>query len=475
MLRSWRLSRIKRWRSLAARHLDRHRGDHDLRKRLVSIGHLLTGNLFTSFIGFAAFALTARALGPAEYGVLVLVYSYARAVERLISFQSWQPLIKYGAGLLETGHSNDLRSLMKFGLMLDVGAAVLAWVVAIIVAIAAASLMGWSNRAVELVMVYAFALPFQVRGMPTAILRLTGRFRTLAYGQLGNVTLRLILCAAGAFMGWNVFYFAAAWMVTQVLGAMTLLVFALHALRKCGVMNLFGASLSGITSRFPGIWSFAWTSNLSLTIRSSAQEFDTLLVGALADPASAGLYHIAKRVSRVAQQVAVQVQAVLYPDIARLWARQAIGQFKRAVYQVEFLLFSLGLTLTIFFYFAAAPLLQVSAGSAFLGAAPLLIAQSIAVTLNLTGSSMRSALLAMGQQRRELHIVFTATLAFHVAALLLVPRLGAMGANVAHIAFGLVWLTGLSLVFRWALKQNTATLTGNHAQPEKQFDEGDPP
>ena len=53
-----------------------------------NIGHLLTGNLFGPSSGTAGFVVTARALGPTDYGVLALIYSYTRAVERLISFQS---------------------------------------------------------------------------------------------------------------------------------------------------------------------------------------------------------------------------------------------------------------------------------------------------------------------------------------------------------------------------------------------------
>src|SRR3546814_17236584 len=72
-------------------------GDEPLRTRLVNIAHLMSGNLASGLISLAAIALTARALGPASYGILALAIAYVRVVERLVTFQSWQPLIKYGA------------------------------------------------------------------------------------------------------------------------------------------------------------------------------------------------------------------------------------------------------------------------------------------------------------------------------------------------------------------------------------------
>ena len=71
--------------------------DAPLATRLVNIGHLMSGNLIGAVVGVVGFVVTARALGPADYGVLALTYSYVRIVGTLVGFQSWQPLIKYGA------------------------------------------------------------------------------------------------------------------------------------------------------------------------------------------------------------------------------------------------------------------------------------------------------------------------------------------------------------------------------------------
>src|SRR3546814_6067321 len=46
--------------------------------------------------------------------------------------------------------------------------------------------------------------------------------------------------------------------------------------------NLAKARIKGINHRFPGIMGFAFSSNLSMTLSTSVQEFDVLLVGALA-------------------------------------------------------------------------------------------------------------------------------------------------------------------------------------------------
>jgi O-antigen/teichoic acid export membrane protein len=421
-----------------------------MRTRLLNIGHLLTGNLFGSLIGMLAFVVTARALGPTEYGVLALTYSYTRAVERLISFQSWQPLIKYGAELQGPEHRDDYRSLLKFGLVVDMSAAVMAYLVSIGLALLFGPLMGISDEALQQVLIYSTVLLFQINGLPTAVIRLAGRFRLVAYGTLVGSLVRLSLCTIGLMLGSDLLYFVIVWTVTQIIGALSLLFFAFMELRRQGVHSLATAPLRGVTKRFKGLVFFTVGSNVELTLRSSANELDTLLVGMLADPTAAGLYHIAKRMGRLVLQLGVQVQAVLYPDVARLWAQRALGEFRSTILQMEIMLLVFGLlvlTLTALFIH---PLLYWTAGPKFVAAAPLAVVQMLAVAMLLSGGAVRTALLAMGRQPAILKIVLVATIAFQVTAFSAIPLIGAMGANIAHVVMATILLTGLIIAYHRA-------------------------
>lgn len=422
-----------------------------LRTRLFNIGHLLTGNLFGSIIGMLAFVVTARALGPADYGILALTYSYTRAIERLVGFQSWQPLIKYGAELQGPEHIDDYRSLLRFGLVVDMSAAVMAYLVAIGLALLFGPLIGIGEDALQQVLIYATVLLFGINGLPTAVIRLAGRFRLVAYGSLVGGLVRLALCAAGLLVGAGLLYFVVIWAVTQIIGAIILLAIAFRELHRQGVHRLWSAPLRGVTARFKGLWSFTIGSNVELTLRSSANELDTLMVGMLTDPAAAGLYHIAKRMGRLVLQLGVQVQAVLYPDVARLWAQRALAEFRSTVLQMEILLIAFGLAVLAITVLGIRPLLYWTAGPQFAAAAPLAIVQMMAVAMLLSGGAVRTALLAMGRQPDVLKIVLVATIAFQVTAFSSIPLIGAMGANIAHVVMATFILAGLITVYRSAL------------------------
>lgn len=429
--------------------------------RLRNIAHLLSGNVVSTVIGLASVALIARGLGPVDYGIFALTFSYTQAIERLVSFQSWQPLIRYGAELRDEEHREDLRRLLKFGLMLDLAGSFAAWLIAIALAVAGKHLFGWSADTIRVVIIYSTVLLFGITGMPTAVLRLAGRFRAVAYGQVGGAIARLIACGIGFVAGADLMQFALIWMATQILSALTTFTIAIHVLHKQDVRGLWRAPLSGVAERFEGLWRFTWTANLSLTLWSSAQQFDTLIVGALAGPQAAGLYHIAKRAGRLSQQMGAQVQAVVYPEVARLWAEGAVVEFRRVVRQVELVLAGAGAVMVAVVAVAARPLIHLAVGPQFAGAAPLLIAQMVAVALAICGSVTRSALLAMGRQQQVLHTVMVSTLIFHCVAFTLVPAIGAMGANFAHIALGTTWLAGLMITFRRSLRSSERACTAD--------------
>jgi O-antigen/teichoic acid export membrane protein len=443
-----------------------------LRKRLLNIGHLLTGNLFGSITGMLAFVLTARALGPTDYGILALTYSYVRAVERLIGFQSWQPLIKYGAELQGPEHKDDYRALLKFGLLVDVSAALSAFAVAVGLALFIGPLLGIGPEALQQVLIYSTVLLFQINGLPTAVIRLAGRFRLVAYGTLVGGLVRLALCVLGLWIGADLIYFVVVWTVTQIMGSLSLLLIAFVELRRQDITRLLTAPIRGVTKRCKGLIFFTIGSNIELTLRSSANELDTLIVGMFADPAAAGLYHIAKRIGRLILQLGVQVQAVLYPDVARLWAQRALEEFRTTVLQMEIILMLFGALVFLCTALTIEPLLYWTAGPKFIGAGPLVIVQMIAVAMMLSGGAVRTGLLAMGRQPSVLKIVTISTISFHVTAFSIIPWIGAMGANIAHCVMATVTLTGLILVYRRTLALEFRSVAASTGRTEARDNPG---
>jgi O-antigen/teichoic acid export membrane protein len=421
-------------------------------RRVRAVGHLLTGTSATVALSLVTIALAARALGPEQYGILALILTLGQACERLLSFQSWQPLIRYGATLEGPERRDDLRSLYKFGLLLDLAGSGAAWATASLLLVCGHFLFAIPWLTVSIGLVFMVSLLFNLNGTSTAIFRLENRFRTSARLQVLSAVIRLAASVLAFKLGAGLFGFVLVWTVTQAFQSLLNIIVSLNLLRQRGITRVAQASVAGISTRFPKLWQFTWGANVSLTIWASAQQLDTLIVGWLADPAAAGMFQIAKRVSRVVQQVGSQVEAVVYPDLSRMWAAGNTSRFVRLILQTEFILAAFGGGCFIGALLLGRWAMVLTAGPRFAEAAPLLTVQILAVALTISGAASRAALLAMGRQPAVLRTVLAAAATFYCAVAPLIHVMGAMGANIAHVLFGTVWLGGLTLSLRNGLR-----------------------
>lgn len=418
-----------------------------IRQRLGSIAHLLTGNVTNAVIMLIGTVVAARTLGASAYGVFALVLTVCRISERLLRFESWQPLIRFAAQEEISGDPQSRSQLFLYGLLLDVCSALLAAVLAVAGGYALMPLLNLQPEHLPLIAVYAVAVAVNIRGMPTAALRLSGQFRTLAYVQIFSSLLRLSLASLAFIFKADLLTFVMIWTAAQMIDSLLFLWLGFRALKSLGIPSPLRAQLRGMTTMFPSFMKFAWSTNISSGLRTLTQEADTLLVGALIGTSAAGFYHIAKRIAKVAQQVGDMVQAVLYPDMARLWARSEKDKFRHLVGRIQLALAAVGLGLLGACWLVGSWLIQTFFGQEFAAIYPMLIAQLIAVILIMHAAPSRSALLAMNRPGLILMVAILSTGLFFAVAFVAMPIYGAIGANFAHIAFAA--FTALALDFAW--------------------------
>jgi O-antigen/teichoic acid export membrane protein len=325
----------------------------------------------------------------------------------------------------------------------------------------------WSPETVKSLLLYSSALLVLITGSPTGVMRLVGRFREIAYFQVISMAVRCALTALALASGAGLFTYVAIWAATHMMSAVLLMIATIVELRRRGYADFLNASLQDLSRRFPNIWRFSILANLSLTIRSSAGQLDTLIVGAFAGASGAGLYHIAKRVAKFAEQAGQQIQAVVFPDIARHWSLGNVEFFKADVRRTEAIIVGLcvlGVTAT---FLLADFVISLFAGTEFDGAADMLKVQIIAVAALLSGSVTRAALLCMGRETTVFILSVVAAAIFFAAAFTLIPRFGAIGGNIAHAITGVFLVAALWVTYRLSPKD----MVPAHAQDKRGIEE----
>ena len=77
------------------------------------------GQLFISLAAVATLFITARALGPANLGILALVESFVRIVDLILRIEPWQAVMRYAIQAEERGDDAAFMRLIKLSVLID--------------------------------------------------------------------------------------------------------------------------------------------------------------------------------------------------------------------------------------------------------------------------------------------------------------------------------------------------------------------
>lgn len=442
----------RRWWGQLKDYFRKWLGD-DLFKRFVgNSSQLLGGSVVKSGLGFVAVVLAARGLGPEKYGLLVLVQTYVLIVDNLVNFQSWQALIKYGADALEDENLLDFKCLIKIGTILDAGSAVFGTILIAAGAIVLETFGGWSSEFALMLMTYSGVVLFNLKGTPTAVLRLFDRFGLFALQKVVAGAFRLSGVGLAFMMDATIWGYMLAWMIGDVVGYILLLILGWRELVLRGYVDIFQTSTSGLVDRFPEIWSYVWTTNMSGSVKMTVRRLDNVIVATVLGTTALGLYEVVKKFSSVANRLSSPFYQAVYPELSKLWSRGDRDGFVRLVLQTTAIAGLGAFVIWGGFLVFGEPVLTYTVGMDYVEAYPVLLWYVFAVGIEVASFSFTPALLAMGHPRTQFVILVVAA-ALYIGVLFgLLLQFGLLGAGMAYVVFYAVWASMMAGTEIWILR-----------------------
>lgn len=419
------------------------------RRLLRNAGYLLGGRVLRDAMGLAALALAARELGPAAFGVLALVQSYAFTVNWLLNFQSWQALVRYGAGYDADAPAGRtaLAGLLRLGLALDGATAIAGAAVGVAVAGAAGALWGWDEQTVRLARLYCAVILFDLTGTWTAALRLFDRFDLMALQALAAAAVKL------AGVGWallahpSLAVFVLVWMAADLTGLTVAAALALSVAARRGVLRAPAPPLRQAAADHPGILRFFLTTNWHATVRTASKEADILVVGAVLGGAGVGLYAITKQVASLLSRAGDPLYQAVYPELARLWAAGERATFRRLLDRATGYGALAAALCCLAFALWGRPAMALALGDQYAVAHAAAVVYLAAAGIGLATFAFHPAALAMDRPGESFGVLAACTALYFALLVPLTHAWGLVGASAAYLAFYAAWAAAL----RWRL------------------------
>lgn len=363
-----------------------------------NLGRLLGGKALAGLISLAYMVIALRVLGPTDYGVLVLVHTFAMTVGGIVEFPGWHAVVRYGAQAIEAGDTARLLRLLRLTAVVETAGGLVAIIVAAALAPSIGLRLGWSPAAIAFSVPYSLAVLATIRSTPSGYLQLAGRFDLLGIHNMVAPVVRLagslVVLALGAkLLGFLIAWLTAAlaeWMVMWGLGLWV----ARHRLPR---ERLWGSPRGALTEN-EGIRRFMIAANVDITLSDLAPRIAPLAVGWILGPAAAGVYAVAQRATAVIVQSAGILGQAAYAELARLVAAGARAvAVRRAVIRSVSIAVVVALPLLALIFLFGRPLARLLGGVRFEQAGDIMPWLFLSRTILLVAPPASAALVALGR------------------------------------------------------------------------------
>jgi O-antigen/teichoic acid export membrane protein len=409
---------------------------------------LIRGRGAAAIMAFGATALMARALGPVEFGLVVLIHTYVMLIRALLDFGTADAIVRFGVPAQDTSDNQTLGKLIKVCRRIDKQASIVAALLALLVAPFAGPAIGMDTKHVLLLMAYSTILLTPGVGSAAGLLRLNDRF------DIGGrqMTIAPSIRFLGVIIAWGleapIEAFVAVWGAAYVAENVYLLWQAKHKYRVQIKQALAGVSLKDASLKdFDGLRHFIWVTYWQSNIDLLPKHLTTLLVGHLLGPAEAGLLRLAKEIASALSRPALLIRQVVFTDLTRAW-NEGSASFDVVAYRTAILGGALGMVFVALSYFFGAYLLGGLLGAEYVAAKDVLTWMLLAATLDLATSPLLSGLYAMGHAMKTLRITLVSTAIYLLMFVFLTRELGLIGAGLAATAGATFTLIGMIMLMR---------------------------
>lgn len=272
-----------------------------------------------AIVNLGALAIVTHAVGAEAIGVIGLLIAFASALSTGVSFQSWQAVLRYGAGF-RLEDPKRLEGLLGLTLLADLAAVAVTLAVTLLVSKPIGDWIGLPAEAIEAAPWFvAFFVLGQVHMTQIGILRLFDRIPIIAAQHAVIAVTRLV----GGVIVWMLEGDASdvllVWGSANLAGGFVLWGFAfgtLQAKRLSPKIAPF-ASLGISPKELAG---FLSVTNLISTLEAGVYLAIMFAVTAVLGVAEAGLFHLVRQVSDALARPAEFLAPLVFPEIASLEA-----------------------------------------------------------------------------------------------------------------------------------------------------------
>jgi O-antigen/teichoic acid export membrane protein len=409
-----------------------------------SASRLFSGGIINALLGIITMVITARFLGLAEFGFFVLAQTYVMIFGLVVSFQTWQPVAKFGGEYIEYNEYEKFDRMFSLAFLIDLLGAWVIGSLTLVILFFFHEKIGWDEEQFWVIASFMLAVLFNISGAFSGLLRLLDQYSLIARGQVYFGLIRLVLVCVAALTSSSVTEFALAWAVAEVFSHFYLVSKGLKSYKQ-----KFGRGLRFVLPTYieqKEFVSFTLANNIDVTIRMVSRQADIVLLGLLVGREEVGLYKIAVQICSLPLRIIDPIYQVLLPKFSQLLITDTTLEVRKMVAKLSGLggLF-FGFVYIVFIVVGQA-LINLAFGDQYAGVYEISSIYLIALSGAMIGFPYVPYFQALNKAALCMKIQLCSTLVYIASLYPLIYQLQTIGAAIGYIVYYFVWLS-LALYF----------------------------
>ena len=399
------------------------KNDPLLSKVIRSSGALFSSNTISLGLSVVQSILAARLLGPAGFGLVAIIMSYASTLNGFLSFRMSELVVRYGGEYLEKDEKEKTAALIKAAAMSEATVSLLAFLFVSLTAALASQYIAKTPNTAILFIVYSLGLLANFNTeTSTGVLQMLGKIKYQGVINLVQSLLTAGMIAFAFFTKDSLQFVLVAYLAGKIVLGLGIFFTAFFQLTKKLGSGWWKARINSIP-KIKELARFAVSSNLSATAILVFRESEILWVGYFLTSEAAGYYKAAYAIILLLALPVHPLILTVYPELNRLIVQKAWPRLRDFLRKVTLVAFSYNLILGLGIVFFGRWLLWVY-GAQYVAAYPALIVLLFGMVFNFTLFWNRPILLSFSLPTFPLVATLAAGLLKTGLAFLLVPRYG---------------------------------------------------
>ena len=383
--------------------------------------------------------MVARMLGPEGIGLLGLFTATSGLFGSVLKLTSSGTIVTFISRSLAADDKKDAAHIIRYCHIVDFVSSLVAYGTFIIFARYFSQLFGVSQEYRLLLVFWGVTLVLSsIYWDSQALLQLSNRFNWIFYQNLFRAILKTSLIAVLFWIGSGLQ--EVVWVNVLMLGIDSCCLFILGqiALRRIGIRWFLGDGASWW--KVPkDVRKFQIVSHVRSIIKSVNRYVDTLMIGLIANPVQVGFFRASKQITNLLQTPLQTFNASLYPTYSRLWFSGQTQQLRRLVKRFTLGFAIVGMLGIVVLFFSVDWIIRLILGPDFLPARAIVVILLQSVLIFIMMIPLYSLPAAVGLAGPQLSAAIAALVVQLIIMWFMVPRLGAVGAAWANVAYVVIW------------------------------------